>query len=196
MGYFTYKLLRDVSTEQVKDKVFEYLRQFEAASPARKIAVHLLEGESCVALSYGYLGRENLILSPIGWQLGCVWMDVELQDGDSWQVTLFDGSEHRCTHNVNPWATNRKPVVNLKDVEFRIRRICEAWPLQATRIENYLLLWREAVRHFVVTQWVPRTGKAYVGDQFNYGDANQMHDFMRAFGIGESTHSEKLSLDS
>ncbi len=192
MGYFGYKLLKDVSPERAKEKVVSYLRQFEQGLSSRNIVVHLYEGKSCVALGYGAMQHEGLILSPIGWQLGCVWMDVDYLDGDSWQVKLFEGTEHRCTHNVNPWAEHEKPTVNMEHVEYRINRICELWPLQADRIRKHLLLWKEPSRQLGVTRWVPRIGKAYDSDKHEYGDAEQIHDFLEAFGIGETSRREQI----
>lgn len=93
MGYFGYKLLKDVSPERVREKVIAYLRQFDPETSGRDIVVHLYEGKSCVALDYGYR-REEALLSPTAWQLGCVSMNVDYLDGDSWQVRLFEGMEH------------------------------------------------------------------------------------------------------
>ena len=185
MGYFTYRLFKGVACDRVERKVRANLALYEPGTVGRTIQVSLFDGRGCSAILMGYLNREESVLMPIGYQLGCIWMDVRYQDGDSWSLSIHEGPEHRVSHNVNPWANGEK--CNQEHVDYRIRRICEFWPEHAARIERYLLPWRESVVENGRTGFVPRKGKAYETDRCGYGDADQINDFIAAFGVNEQT---------
>ncbi len=137
----------------------------------------------------GYLNREESILLPIGGQLGCVWMDVRYQDGDSWDVSVYEGAEHHVSHIVNPWAHELRVKYSQKQVDARIDRICNLWPRQGEALRPYLLPWRMPVRRAGRTRFIPRQGQACETDRHNYGDADQIHDFIGRFGITSESHT-------
>ena len=190
MSYFTYRIFKSVSLEKLRAKVAANLALFEPGSSGHEMIVHLFQGQECSAMLMGYLRRESWLLTPVGQQLGCVWMDVRYQDGDAWDLSAYEDAEHRVSHNVNPWAYDEEEFVNAqydqKAVDFRINRVCELWPEQAPRIRRHLLPWREPIVREGVTNFVARTGKAYETDEHEYGDANQVLDFLKQFGIDET----------
>lgn len=137
----------------------------------------------------GYRLNEPGVFEPVGYQFGGIWMDVRYQDGDWWDLTIFHGTEHKCSHNVNPWAGELRHRYNQDHIDYRIKRVLELWPQQARRIEHYLLPWRTPVTRSGKQRFVPRRGKAYETDEYEYGDAYQLHDFIRAFGIDRTSRS-------
>jgi hypothetical protein len=151
-----------------------------------------MEGNACSAILLGYLNSEESVLMPIGYQFGCIWMDVRYQDGDWWDLTVYKGSHHQCSHNVNPWAEDSRAEYNQEHIDHRIQRVCELWPKQAARIDRYLLPWRKPVRKLGRLRLVAREGKAYQTDQYRYGDADQIFDFVRAFGIDKASRSVEI----
>ena len=102
-------------------------------------------------------------------------------------LRIYKGVEHQVGHTVNPWAHDDE--YNQKHVDYRIARVCELWADKGDRIRRYLLPWREPVKKLGRTKFVPRKGKAYPTDQHNYGDADQIHDFVAAFGITSTSKS-------
>jgi len=183
MGYFTYRLFRDVALERLVQKVEANLALYEPATIGTRIRVTATQGDDCSVLLMGYLNREESTLQPIGGQLGCVWMDVRYQDGDSWDVSVYEGAEHRVSHSVNPWVHESRVKYSQKQIDSRIDRICALWPRQGEALRPYLLPWRVSVRRSGRKRFIPRKGKACETDSHNYGDADQIHDFISRFGI-------------
>ncbi len=192
MGYFTYRVFKDVSVKRLRSKVEANLALYERGTVGRESAVHLLQGTGCSALCMDYLTEQEQFLRPLGYQFGCVWMDVRFQDGDWWDVSLYEGTEHRCSHSVNPWAHEERYRYDQSQIDFRIGRICEFWPRFGDRLRPYLLPWRIPVRRLGRIRYVPRTGKAHAADKHAYGDADQIYDFMRVFGIHEDSPKETI----
>jgi hypothetical protein len=187
MGYFTYRILRDVNRDHLTKKVVANLKLFEPETVGRQLKVTLWDGDGCSAMMLDPVAKEDMLLVAIPLQFGGVWMDVRWQDGDWWDLTIYEGANHLVSHSVNPWAHD--DPVDLTHDEFRIKRVCELWPRQSARIERYLLPWRQPSRGSKSSEWVPRTGKAYPSDKHQYGDADQIHDFAAAFGVGSRATS-------
>lgn len=190
MGYFTYRIFKDVALEKLRAKVAANLALFEPGSSGSEITIALFQGQGCSAMMMGYQKREEWLLSPVGQQVGCLWMDVRYQDGDAWDLTIYKDAEHQVSHHVNPWAWDEEEKVNKqyeqKHIDYRINRVCELWPDQAPRIRRHLLPWREPVVQGGRTKFVERTGKAYETDEHEFGDAYQVLDFLKQFGIDET----------
>lgn len=189
MGYLTYRIFRDVPLERLTQKVRANLDLYGPGTEGREVEVTAIEGAKCSALQMGCLKREEALLMPIGYQLGCVWMDVSYNDGDWWELRIWQGSEQVVGHNPNPWIHGERVKWEEQHFEYRINRVCEDWPDHADRIHNYLLPARRRVIKLGRTRFVPRTGKAYETDRFEYGDADQIYDFVAAFGISEQARS-------
>jgi hypothetical protein len=187
MGYLIYRIFKDVTMSRLIQQVTANLNLYEPGTVGREIEVTALEGEGCSALLMGYLRREEAVLMPVGYQLGGIWMDVRYQDGDWWDLTIYKGVEHQVSHSVNPWAHDDE--YNQQHVDYRMAKVCALWPDKADRIRRYLLPWREPVTKLGKTSFVPRSGKAYPTDQHDYGDAEQIHDLVAAFGITSTTKS-------
>lgn len=193
MGYFTYRLFRDVTLEQLKNKTEANLALYEPQSKAAQIKVTGFQGDGCSALLMGYLLDEEQILRPVGFQFGCIWMDVRYQDGDSWDLSLMEGAEQRTNHSVNPWAFETRVEYNQEHIDFRINKVCELWPREGEILRPYLLPWRVPTTRFGRTHFNPREGKAYDTDEYGYGDANQIYDFIRRFGVHEQSRKLEVS---
>jgi hypothetical protein len=187
VGYFTYRLFRDISLEQLKEKTEANLALYEPNSKGAHVTVTGIQGDGCSALLMGYLAHEEQILQPVGFQLGCIWMDVRYVDGDSWELSLMEGTKQLANHSVNPWAYETKVKYDERHIEFRIGRVCEYWPRQGETLRPYLLPWRVPITKLGRTRYVPRKGKANDTDEYCYGDANQIHDFLARFGIDEQS---------
>ncbi|MFO0808866.1 MAG: hypothetical protein U0746_09605 [Gemmataceae bacterium] len=192
MAYYTYRLFRGISLARLRAKAEANLALYEPGAAGRQVGARLYEGRGCSAMLLGTLNREDEVFVPVGHQFGCVWMDVRYQDGDWWDLTVYEGLEHRVSHDVNPWAHEDRVEYNQDHIDFRIRRVCELWPEQSGGIERYLLLWRVPATKLGRTRYVRREGKAYEADECGYGDASQINDFVRAFGIGESSISVEI----
>ena len=190
MGYFTYRIFKDVAMPRLIQQVKANLNLYEPGTVGREIEVTALKGDGCSAILMGYLKREAEVLMSVGYQLGGIWMDVRYQDDDWWDLTIYKGVEHQVSHSVNPWAHDEE--YDQKHVDYRIAKVCELWPDKADRIKSYLLPWREPLMKLGKTEFVPRKGKAYPMDQHDYGDAGQIHDFVAAFGITSTTESAKV----
>jgi hypothetical protein len=185
MGYFTYRIFKSISLEQLAAKVKANLAIYDQGTQARKHFVQMFPGINCSALRMEYTTRQDEIFRVLGYQFGCVWMDVRYQDGDWWDVTVMEGPEHRCTHSVNPWTHEENYKYDQKVIDYRINKVCEFWPEFADRLRPYLLPWGMPVRKFGITRFVRRQGKAHESDRRGYGDAEQIYDFVRVFGIDE-----------
>ena len=192
MGYFTYRLFRGVSLNQLKLKMEANLALYKANTDGAKVEVTGIQGDGCSALLMGYRFHVEQVLMPIGYQLGCVWMDVRYQDGDAWDLSLMEGAEHRVNHSVNPWAYETRVDYNQGRVDYRISRVCEFWPRQGEVLRPYLLSWRVPVTKDGRTRFVPRKGKAYDTDQYGYGCSYQIEDFIRRFGINERSRRVEI----
>lgn len=191
MSYFTYSFFRDVSLDQLKAKVEANLALYELSSEGAQVKVYGFQGDGCAVLLMGTQLREEMILRPVGFQLGCIWMDVRYQSGASWELTIMKGTEHLVSHYVNPWAYEERVEYNQERIDYRINRVCELWPRQGDVLRPYLLPWRVPVTKFGRTRFIRREGKAYETNRFNYGDAHQIYDFIHHFGIDEqSPHIE------
>ncbi len=184
MAYFTYRLLKDVPLEQLKRKVEANLALYEPGTVGRQITVELAQGHGCSGMVLGIHNHEEEVLRLLGYQFGGIWMDVRFQDHDTWDLMIAEGPEHRVSHDVNPWAFRPRVEYNQDHVDFRINRVCELWPDHAERIRRYLLPWRVPIIKEGRTRFVRRKGKAYESDRYGFGDANQIYDFIQAFGIG------------
>lgn len=187
MGYFTYRLFRDVTLEELKAKIEANLALYSPDSKGAQVRVTGIQGDSCSALLMGFMLHEEAILRPIGFQFGGIWMDVRYQDGDAWDLSLMEGTEQRANHSVNPWAYETRVQYDQKGFDYRINRVCELWPRQGEVLRPYLLSWRVPTKSLGRTRFIPRKGKAYETDKYGYGDANQIHDFIRCFGINEQS---------
>lgn len=192
MGYFTYRLFKDVSLNRLRRKVEGNLALYERGTVGRKSAVHLVQGTGCSALWINYLTEQDIFLKPLGFQFGCVWMDVRFQDGDWWDLSLYEGVNRRCTHSVNPWAHEERFRYDQSKIDYRINRVCEFWPELAARLRPYLLPWRVPVRRLGRLRFVRRSGKARESDQHEYGDADQIYDFIRVFGIHDQSPGQTI----
>lgn len=108
MGYLTYRIFRGVSLDRLAEQVRATLNLYEPDTEGRKVIVTAMDGTGCTALQMGYMRREESHLMGIGYQLGCIWMDVRYCDGDWWELSAYQGAEHRVSHNPNPWADGEK----------------------------------------------------------------------------------------
>jgi len=192
MSYFTYRLFRDITLDQLKAKTEANLALYEPESNGAKIRVTGFQGDGCSALRMGFRLHEEEILRPIGFQFGGIWMDVRYQDGDSWDLSLLEGAEQRTNHSVNPWAFDSDVEYSQRHVDHRINRVCTLWPHQGESLRPYLLPWRMPITEFGRTRFIPRKGKAYDADQYEYGDAYQIYDFVRRFGIQEESRQVEI----
>lgn len=182
MGYYTYRLFKSVSVDRLRRKIEDNIALYGRGTTGKDIKLTLWGGRGCSALLFTK-SWEGLVLAPVAYQFGCVWMDACNMDGDSMAFTVNEGAEHRCGHDVNPWASEPKVNYNQEHIDYRIDRICELWPDQAATIRRYLLPWREPVRKLGRTRFLERKGKAYDNDEHEYGDSDQLHDFVRGCGI-------------
>ena len=197
MGYFTYRIFRDVSLVRLVDKIEANLRLYEPDSDGRKIRVSATDGHGCSGIVVTPHHHAEDILRPIAYQFGGIWMDVRYQDGDWWDLSIYRGAEYQeVNYSINPWAHESGDALanDLEHTDWRIQKICSLWPEQAEKISRYLLLWRTGSLHENPSLWVPRKGKAYETDEYEYGNAKQIHDFVRAFGIGVSDNSVEISV--
>jgi hypothetical protein len=192
MGYYTYRIFKGVSLDRLRQKVEANLALYEPGTVGPQIRAGLYEGDGCSAMLLGCLKHEEAVFMPLGYQFGCIWMDVRYQDGDWWELSIYEGTEHRVSHDVNPWAHEDRHEYNQEHIDFRIRRVCELWPEHTARIERYLLPWRVPSSKLGRTRFVHREGKAYAADECGYGDAGQVNDFVRAFGIGSTSQSVQI----
>lgn len=197
MGYFTYRICKSVPLTKLKEKVAANLALYEPGTLGSMITVTLFEGRGCSAILLGTRHREDWFLN-VGPQLGCVWMDVRYQDGDAWDLSLYEGAEHRCSHQVNPWAWDEEDDVKYDQtqIDYRIKKVCEFWPDQADRIRRHLLPWREPKSVDGVIRFVERKGKANAADEHEFGDANQIYDFVRQFGITDDSPTAVVGKDA
>jgi hypothetical protein len=187
MGYFTYRILKNVPLDRLKRKVEENLALYELGTVGGRISIELAQGDGCSALLLGFSNHEEAVFMPIGMQFGVIWMDVRYQNHVSWDLTIYEGTEHKVGHSVNPWAFEERVNYNQDQIDYRINTVCELWPDHADRIRRYLLPWREPVNKGGRRRFVKRKGKAYDRDDYGYGDAKQIYEFVQAFGIGEDS---------
>lgn len=193
MGSFTYRLFQDVTLEELKAKTEANLALYEPSSKCVQVKVTGFQGDGCSAILMGFMLHEDEILRPVAFQFGGIWMDVRYQDGDAWVLSLMEGTEQHTNHSVNPRAYETRVQYNQEHIDYRINRVCELWPRQGEILRPYLLPWRVPTKKLGRTCFIPRKGKAYDTDKHGYGDANQIHDFIRHFGIHEQSPKLEIS---
>jgi len=81
MAYYTYRLFKRVSLDRLRQKVEANLGLYEPGTVGAQISITLFEGRGCSAILLGNLKYEEAVFMPIGYQLGCFWMDVRSLPG-------------------------------------------------------------------------------------------------------------------
>ena len=181
MAYFTYRIFRDIALDELKSKTESNLALYSNRSDISRSGISGFSGNGCSALLMGPLTERAL--SVLGYQFHCVWMDVRFQDNDAWDLTIYEGTTHKVSHHVDPWLFNENYKYDQKIIDYRVNLVCEHWPLQGDLLRPYLLTWLYPTIFLGFRRFKPRKGKANITDSYNYGDANQIHDFVDQFGI-------------
>ena len=141
----------------------------------------------------------------IGAALGCPWMEARIQEGALWDYSLMRGAD-----DVHGFST--LPEYFISDPRERERyapkpdELSSVWGVDQAKIEKYTVWWGQEIvgqeklppgEHIIninpesrsvemldeVTVYRTKlTGKAYLSDEFEYGDCWQLLDFLRALG--------------
>ncbi len=187
MAYSIVKVIFDITADELHTHVKRHLAQYmPRPDGAREFDVNITAGQHCSAVWSYHRDCPEMLLYPIGHQLGNLWMDVRYQDGDSWDLSCYTAFHHELTHSINPWPYDPDFIYDAraeKAISYRIDKLCKLLPQFADVIRPYLLLWRYPSDGTNPIHLVDRKGKARETDRFEYGDAYQYHDFLSCFGI-------------
>lgn len=186
MGYFTYRVYRDLDINALQRRIDNHLSLYAAEGPAGMNTASIVQGNGCAAILFSDNIDEQLF-RPIGHQIGGIWMDVRYQNGDSWDLSVLNGFEQVANHKVNPWAYDDNAEYDQKGIDYRIEKICSSWPKQGKRLKPYLLTWKFPNTVLGISRLIDREGKASPEDHFNYGDAHQIYDFLAHFGFNDNS---------
>lgn len=182
MGYQTDYLVFDISAKDLKGQLERHAALYSKhPTLSEKFSVEIYDGQHCASMRDSTFCPTGF-LTPIGQQLASIWMEVRYQDGDTWDLTCYNGFEHELTHRVDPWVYDPEFRYNEKDIQRRIEKLCKLLPQFSDTIRPYLLLW-EYPDPNNPNQLIKRRGKARETDDFEYGDALQILDFLACFGI-------------
>lgn len=123
-----------------------------------------------------------MVLSHIAGALGQrAWLQVRIQEGSLWDMTLYNGSMYIDNFSTLPeyWGDDDPLTVEWK--KGRPALLALAWDVPIERIERYYRQWGMRIVDDDTFETILR-GKAYETDQSEYGSIWQAHDFMRALG--------------
>jgi len=194
MGYTDTFIIKDRSQAEVASLARANLALFRESAfsdfAKEGLYCYVYQGKGCSFMQMGHMAHEDRIFGLVPVQLGAVFAIVREQDGDSWQVSLYDRLEHIVTQNVNPWAFEPSPQTSEKDETYRASRFADKWGMPVADIQGYFRYWRKKT----ALKWTKRTGKAYPDDEHGYGDSLQSCDFMRRLGASLPAKAEVIKL--
>lgn len=112
--------------------------------------------------------------------LKCPWFSLRIQEGSHWEYSFFDADKHLDSFSTLPqyWDGDKQRIAKRKGNPELISR---AWNVPIDRIQNYLVNWGMVTLDDGSYTTILKD-KAYDADQFDYGDCNQMEDFLNAIG--------------
>jgi hypothetical protein len=193
MGFRNYMVVHAVDPVRMEDKIRLNLGLYESGAltdfEKERLFIDVLDGEHGCGLTYGDVAHEEIILMNILAQMGATYLIGRFQDGDAWAISLYRGHEHLISRDVNPWAYGDGPTDrDQANLDLTTERIAAVWKVDPDTIRPYLLLWREKT----LLGWRDRNGKAYPTDEFPYGDAHQLFDFLGRLGFAEERHRVRI----
>jgi hypothetical protein len=125
---------------------------------------------------------------PFCQEIGCIldapWIEIRIQEGSLWDYTLYRGAECVDRFSVAPeyWLEPKAITEDyLREQRGNPQKLSTLWDIPVERIERYLVSWG----FYVVdedTFAFRLKGKAYETDRFEYGNPDQMDDFLKALG--------------
>ena len=173
----------EVATERVGGR---FHQNMEPPPPGWSPALSRAQGRNVAIVMQDFDGGYYLMSKAVAQSLGCVWIQVRVQEGTLWDYSLYRGGELIDNYSSYPeyWDIEPDPEW-LQQQRGSPRVLSEAWGVPQPRIERYLIQWKMGPLpgHDPDDSYCLDKSKAYPEDQHPYGEWLQMYDFMRALGI-------------
>jgi hypothetical protein len=146
----------------------------------------------CIHAAYIHW-NEHRIAKAIGSQLAIPSINIRIQEGSLWEYSLYDGADSVDEFSTLPEYWDDDPAFRAAR-RGRLDVLANVWQIEQSAIENYLKPWGYEPNIEEGTFETTLRGKAYPGDQHEYGDIWQMTDFLRALGAHDPNSGEEQSI--
>ncbi|HEX3654802.1 MAG TPA: hypothetical protein VHV55_03300 [Pirellulales bacterium] len=120
------------------------------------------------------------LCKQLGKILDVPWFELRIQNSALWDYSFYHGDENLDNFSTLPEYWDDDPQ-GFAEWRGRPNIVANAWGIPVERIAKYLAPWGK-VQHDDETYDTCRRGKAYPDDACEYGDYNQMFDFLKALG--------------
>lgn len=214
MGWYLTQHLFKGCTEQqleaaIRDRVVEMRgRVFWDSESADGVQLAVKSVGDVHTVELAYCGGVYGFFKPIGSRLQCPWMEVRVQDGSHWDCSLMLGDEDLDHFSTYPqYYHEEEDQEQMAVFQGKPDVLSEVWGVPLEHIDRYMVNWGTGdtwLEDGVTADWDPDTrdvvifpgiwvrdrklkGKAYDGDEFDYGDPKQLFDFIRALGGSDLT---------
>lgn len=146
-------------------------------------------------------GVSSLFRLELAKRLTCPWIELRIQEGSIWDYSLYLGDELIDNFSVYPdyWVgAGGGDAAYYEARKGNPALLADVWGVPLERIERYLIQWEmrpnPGVEVLVINPPDPvpvpeetiaiawPLGKAYPWDEYEYGDAYQAFDVLRALG--------------
>jgi hypothetical protein len=168
--------IRGVARQHLRN-VFSECFSYECPDEAASALLYLQQTPKHIGFA-GFTGNPpaEVVMSRIIAEAGGSTLTIRWQDGDSWQITLKEGTQVVADFNSDPRCYDEERD---QEAAFRAgRTIAARWGLAEERIIEYF-------RYFEDTD---EEARAYPEDEHRAGGADQLHDFMRAADLRFDLH--------
>jgi hypothetical protein len=127
------------------------------------------------------------LLTGVGRELDAAWITLFVQEGAIWEYALYRGDRCLDRFIVAPeyWDDSARFIAQRGG---NPGVLSEAWGVPIERLQRYLVNWQMRDIDDDTFEF-GLTGKAYPEDRFDYGNFNQVFDFLRVLGGADPTNT-------
>lgn len=137
-------------------------------------------------------GVESAFCETIGELADCPWIELRIQEGTLWDYVLLKGLQLIDQFSVCPqyWDGGAIFDESLRTWQGNPETLSQLWEIPVGAVSRYLVNW--GYNHDEDSDMFGLNGRAYPSDEFEYGDYQQMWDFLRVLGGESPTHQHSL----
>lgn len=140
-----------------------------------------------VAADMEHQDGDLYFFEALAMELGGPWIEARIQEGSHWDYSLRYGSLHLDNFSTLPEYWDDDPLLILA-AKGRPELLAEAWQIPIEAINKYLVHWGMEENEENETYDTKLTGKAYADDKAEYGDYEQMFDFLKKLEFPRAPH--------
>lgn len=158
-----------------------------AASSHDKTDTNLLrigERSGTYTAELPYQDGDGIFFRELALGLGGVWIEARIQEGSHWDYTLSYGLRTLDQFSTLPEYWESDPLVHLA-LAGRPQLLARAWDIPVGDIDQYHRQWGMRVLDDDSYETTLK-GKAYPTDRFDYGQYDQIFDFLEKLSYSTS----------